>query len=42
MSEINSNPGKFKLIHRKKGDCGKCYVLDIVTKPVPHVMTENQ
>jgi hypothetical protein len=31
MSEINSHPGKFKLILKKKGDCGKCFVLDIVT-----------
>jgi hypothetical protein len=31
MSEINRNPGKFKLIHRKKGSCSTCYELAIVT-----------
>jgi hypothetical protein len=30
MLEINGCPGKFKLIHRKKGSCKTCYELEIV------------
>jgi hypothetical protein len=29
ISEINAEPGKYKLIYGKKGGCNRCYILDI-------------